>query len=101
MIHKFVRYKVKPERLAEAHEFVQEFVATVKEQETGTIYFAYQERNSFYFHHIMAFADAKAEESHRNSEHVKKLLAALYPICEEPPRFGDLKLLMGSREVEL
>ncbi|MFH2056017.1 MAG: antibiotic biosynthesis monooxygenase [bacterium] len=98
MIHKFARYKVKPEKLAEAQESVREFVATVNAQEPGTIYYAYQERNSFHFYHIMAFADAEAEKTHRNSTHLKKLMAGLYPICEEPPRFGDLKLLAGGEK---
>lgn len=99
MIHKIARYKVKPEKLAEAHEAIKEFVAAVKENEPGTLlYHAYQERNSFHFYHIMTFADSKAEEAHRNSEHTKKLVAELYPICDEPPRFGDLKLLASSDE---
>lgn len=99
MIHKIARYKVKPELLAEAHSFIREFVAAVKEKEPGTLsYNAYQERKSFYFFHVMTFADEQAEESHRNSEHLRKLIAALYPICEEPPRFGDLKLLASNSE---
>ncbi len=99
MIHKIARYKVKPELLAEAHAFIREFVAIVKEQEPGTLsYDAYQERKSFYFFHLMSFVDEQAEEAHRKSEHVKKLFAALYPICEEPPRFGDLKLLATNSD---
>jgi quinol monooxygenase YgiN len=99
MIHKIARYRVRPEKLAEAHQAITEFVAAVKSLEKDTIlYQAYQQRGSFDFFHIMCFSDNASEEAHRNSEHVRKFIAALYPICEEPPHFGDLRLLASNRE---
>jgi quinol monooxygenase YgiN len=97
MIYRVARYKVKPENLWEAHEAIKTLVEAVKEKEPGTISCeAFQERHAFQFIHVMTFRDAKAEEQHRESEHVREFVRALYPLCETPPVFNDLKLVAST-----
>ena len=38
----------------------------------------------------------RAEGAHRQSEHAKQFAAELYPKCEAPPIFSDLKMISGA-----
>ena len=92
MINIMVRYRVKKQKIAEVKKAIREFVRQVKKREKGTlIYESFQlDKHSTEFVHFMRFKDKKAEETHRKSEHVKKFVAVLYPVCEKKPIFIGL-----------
>ena len=72
------------------------FVAKVAD-EPGTLrYESFREADGVTYVHVMAFADDAAEKAHRETEHMKKFVADLYPRCEVQPVFADLKKISGA-----
>jgi len=87
-------YRVKKEKLKEVSEAVSEFVAAVREKETGTLFYeAYKGRGDVSFFHVMTFEDEAAEENHRMTPHMEAFVKKLYPGCEEEPGYVDLELI--------
>ena len=80
-IYKTARFQVRTESIKIAKTAIEIFIATIKENEPGTLYYtSWQERdNPGKFLHHFAFEDAEAETFHRNTEWVKAFTSALYP----------------------
>lgn len=98
-IYKTARFRVKPGSLARCRAAIEEFVAYIREHEPGTrLYLALQEkRDPESFLHLMIFADAGAEESHRTSPGVQKFVAILYPETVAGVDFTDFTEVAASR----
>ena len=96
-IHMLTLYRVKKEKVKEVREAVTEFVAAVRENEQGTLFYeAYQGRGDVSFFHLMTFEDEASEESHRETPHMEAFVQKLYPNCEEEPGFVDLDLIESN-----
>ena len=95
MINKMVTYKVKLESVDEAKMLVREFVENIKLNEEDTLlYRALQENDDpTRFIHFMSFADEFADKQHRNANYCEEFTTALYPLCEEEPKFTELSRL--------
>ena len=79
-LHMMALYRVKKERLSEVKDAVARFVAAVKENEPGTLFYeAYQGRGDLSFFHIMTFEDEASEEAHRQTPHMEAFAKELYP----------------------
>ena len=98
MIFKMARYTVRPERVTEIKNAIDDFVASIKENEPATFYETYQESDGPSFVHLMCFEDEEAEDAHRNPPHTNTFVDLLSSSCENPPIFIDLSLL-GSSEL--
>ena len=98
MLRKIVRYRVHRDKLEKVKEDVSEFVKAVSENEPQTVYEAYQADDTVSFFHMMTFPDANAERSHRVASYTMRFVAALYPNCDEPPAFADLRLIRSSKQ---
>jgi len=96
MKYRIARFKVRASQVAAAEKDVIEFVGKVAD-EPGTLrYESFREADGVSFIHFMAFADDSAEAAHKNTDHVKKFVAALHPRCEVQPTFTDLKMISGA-----
>lgn len=96
MRHRSARFRVRASEAAAAEKAIIAFVAKVAD-EPGTLrYESFREADGVSYLHLMAFADPKAEEAHRQSEHARQFAAELYTKCEAPPVFSDLKMISGA-----
>jgi len=96
MKYRIMRFRIRPSEVAAAERAIIEFISKVGD-EPGTLrYESFREADGVSFLHLMAFADEKAEEAHRQTEHGKKLAAALSAKCEVQPAFTDLKMVSGA-----
>lgn len=98
MIHKFGRFRVKKEKLADAVASIEEFVDNVARREGGVVmYRAFQDKDDpTRFTHYMIFRTKSAEDNHQKTAWMKAFVAALYPLCSEVPTFADLQVI-GER----
>lgn len=89
-VHLTASFRVRPEAVAAAVEATREFGAAVREHEPGTLEYRSLQRedDETVFLNVMAFADAAAEEAHRATEHVRRYVERLYPLCVEEPVFA-------------
>lgn len=90
MIHKMVRYTVRPDQIEAVELAIREFVRAVAENEPETVYRAYRRGGSRAFVHFMAFPDAEAEDRHRGAPYTRSFVEELYPRCEKEPEFEEL-----------
>ncbi|MCA1829284.1 MAG: antibiotic biosynthesis monooxygenase [Myxococcales bacterium] len=96
MRYRIARFKVRPSEVGAAEKAIIDFVAKVAD-EPGTLrYDSYREADGVSYVHFMTFADDAAEKEHRETDHVKKFVADLYPRCEVQPSFTDLKKISGA-----
>jgi autoinducer 2-degrading protein len=96
MRHRIARFKVRASEVGAAEKAIIEFVSKVAD-EPGTLrYESYREADGVTYVHFMTFADEAAEKAHRETDHVKKFVADLYPRCEVQPVFVDLKKISGA-----
>ena len=88
-----LKYTVKEDKLEEVKNAVKHFISEVKAHESDTlIYDAFHVKNNKNeFFHMMAFADEKAENDHRNTEHIDLLFDILYPNCLKKPELIELE----------
>lgn len=93
MIRKVARYVVKEEEVDNVKAVIEEFVSSIKNYESATVYHAYQADDGVTFFHVMAFPDEEAEETHRSADYTVRFADQLYPRCEETPVFNDLALV--------
>lgn len=99
MIYKIAEYKIREKVLAESLEDIQVFTKAIKGNEPDTLlYEAYQKDDGVSFIHFMVFKDAKAEEAHRETEHVNRFVEVLYPLCEEEPVFTDITKIASTND---
>jgi quinol monooxygenase YgiN len=89
--HMMTIYRVLDDKVDEVKTAVAEFVTTVKEKEPKTLYYeVFQGQGDVMFFHIMTFEDGVAEQSHRQTPHMKVFEQKLYPCCEEEPALVEL-----------
>ena len=88
MKHVVVPYTVKLESLEIVKHMVRKFISAIKENEPETLVYKslQQMEEPTKFIHIMTFSNSAAEEYHRQTEHCKEFVTALYPCCETKPR---------------
>ncbi len=96
MIRKIATYTVKRDQVDAVRVAVTEFVNAIARHEPASNYSAYQTDDGVSFVHIMAFTDEADEQAHRTAPHTEAFVAALYPHCEEPPVFTDLKMVAST-----
>src|SRR5262249_9234353 len=90
------RFRVRTAEVAAAERAIIAFVSKVAD-EPGTLrYESFREADGVSYLHLMGFADDAAEEAHRQTDHAKQFLAELYPKCEAPPIFSELKMISGA-----
>ena len=93
-IHMMAVYQVKPDKVDEVRPAVNEFIAAVRENEPGTLFYeSYKGKDDNSFFHLMTFENAVAEELHRQTPHMATFVQKLYPNCEEEPGFVELELV--------
>jgi quinol monooxygenase YgiN len=94
--YKVARFKVRASEVAKAEKAIIAFIGAVAD-EAGTLrYESFREADGVSYLHLMAFADDKAEAAHRNTEHMKKFVAVLHPLCEVQPSFSDVIKVSGA-----
>ncbi len=96
VIRKIAEYRVKLGKIGEAEQAIKAFVAAIAAEEPQTIYSAYRKDDGLSFIHFMAFPNQEAETTHQRAAYTLKFVEALYPNCEEQPRFTDLTLVHSS-----
>ena len=90
------RFRVRASEVAAVEKAIIAFVAKVAD-EPGTLrYESFRESDGVSYVHVMGFADEASEEAHRQTEHLKRFVAELYPKCEVEPVFMDLKMISGA-----
>ena len=88
---RLARFRVKSDHVAAAAVLIERFVAAIEREEPGTSrYESYRVHGDREHLHLMQFRDAAAQDAHRHTPHVQEFVAALYPLCDEPPTFVDL-----------
>ena len=93
---RIARFRVRASETAAAEKAIIAFVSKVAD-EPGTLrYESFREADGVSYVHLMAFADEAAEQSHKQTDHVKQFVAELYPKCEVQPVFTDLKMISGA-----
>src|SRR2546422_8537223 len=96
MKYRIARFRVRASEVAEAEKAIIAFVARVAD-EPGTLrYESFREADGVSYVHLMSFADNKAEAAHRDTDHVKKFVADLYPLCEVQLSFTDMTKASGA-----
>jgi len=96
MKYRTARFRVRASEVVAAERAIIAFVSKVAD-EPGTLrYESFREADGVSYLHFMSFADAAAEEAHRQSDHLKQFIADLYPRCEVQPVFTDLTMVSGA-----
>lgn len=92
-IHELARYEIRPEALEVCLAAIHEFVAYVRENESGALrYEVWQEKEQpTRFVHIFVWRDEEANRIHGESAAVKKFAGILYPNCLAPVEFIEYK----------
>jgi quinol monooxygenase YgiN len=98
-IHQTARFQVQEKHLAECIAAIEEFVAYVGANETGTLlYTSLQHQDDpTQFVHYFIFQDEAARNLHANSEAVKHFTDILYPRLVEPVEFSEYTLLASTQ----
>ncbi len=93
---RIARFRVRASEVAAAEKAIIAFVSKVAD-EPGTLrYESFREADGVSYVHLMAFADADAEEAHKTTDYLKQFVADLYPRCEAQPVFTDVKMVSGA-----
>jgi len=93
---RIARFRVRASEADAAEKAIIAFVSKVAD-EPGTLrYESFREADGVSYLHLMAFADAAAEEAHKETDHVKQFVADLHPKCEVQPVFTDLQMISGA-----
>jgi quinol monooxygenase YgiN len=96
-VHMMAIYQVKIDKVEEVRLAAAEFVAAVKENEPGTLFYeSYQGKGDLSFFHLMTFEDKVAEELHRKTPHMTAFELKLYPNCEDEPGVVELELVRSN-----
>jgi quinol monooxygenase YgiN len=90
-IHKTAAFSVRPEGAARAEAAIREFIDYIRANELGTrVYVSLRdEKDPARYLHVMEFADAAAEETHRASDAARRFTSALYPETVDGVVFTD------------
>jgi quinol monooxygenase YgiN len=90
-IHELARYEVRPESLERCIAAIHEFVAYVRENESGALrYEVWQDAtHPTRFVHIFVWKNTEANRIHGESAAVKRFADILYPNCLEPVEFVE------------
>ncbi len=93
--YRTAEYHVRADALGRCIEAIQEFVAYVRENEPGTLYYAavQSQDDPTHFLHFMGFEDDAAEKTHRSSEGVARFTDVLYPRTVEGVVFSTYELI--------
>jgi quinol monooxygenase YgiN len=90
------KFRVRPAEAAAAEKAIIAFVAKVAD-EPGTLrYESFREADGVSYLHLVGFADDAAQEAHERTEHLRRFVAELGPLCEVQPVFADLKMVSGA-----
>lgn len=94
MLHRLISFEVKDEYLENAETLIKSFLTKLKKEEPDTLlYRSLQDKKVLTkFVHYIIFRNQDAQESHRNSLHVKRFVEELYPLCKTIPVFNDLEI---------
>ena len=98
MVTRIAQYRIAPTARLEVEAAIRAFVAAVGQREPDTDYRAYALPDGVSFIHFMSFPTAAAEAAHRAAPYTLAFVEALYPRCEEPPRFTSIVDIMGAAD---
>lgn len=93
MVRIIARYRIKEGSLDEVLTALRSFMATVTVEEPETEYYAFRIANSLEFLHVMSFPDPSAQERHHNASYTLEFIDALYPNCEEMPKYSFIEIV--------
>jgi quinol monooxygenase YgiN len=92
-IHELARYEIRPDALQDVLGAIHEFVAYVRDHESGAMrYEVWQETaHPTRFVHLFVWRDEEANRIHGESQAVKKFAGILYPNCLAPVEFVEYR----------
>ena len=87
------RYQVKPKKIDQCKQAIQNLVEYVRENEKGTLYYIAKQEilNPYAFLHMMIFQDDIALTMHRSSEAAERFVNIVYPAAIDPIEFKEYK----------
>jgi quinol monooxygenase YgiN len=90
------KFRVRPAEAAAVEKAIIAFVAKVAD-EPGTLrYESFREADGVSYLQLVGFADDASQEAHERTEHLRRFVAELGPMCEVQPLFADLKMVSGA-----
>lgn len=93
MVHVIITFTIDPANSLETvKQIIKEFVVAIRQNEPNTLlYRSFQEvDNPYHFYHVMTFANAQAQQLHRNSSYCSSFVEKLYPLCSQSPEARSL-----------
>jgi quinol monooxygenase YgiN len=94
MLAKTARFTVHPDAREPCEAATREFVSALDSEPGTRVYVALRERGDpTRFLHVMVFDDEAADERHRQAEHTKRFVEALYPHTLEGVAFHDFTMI--------
>jgi quinol monooxygenase YgiN len=92
------RYKVKPESVEKCKQTIQEYLALLKQNEPGTLFYvvAQEKEDPTSFIHFGIYQDADAVDKHRNSPYVKHYADLLWAETLAPAIITDYVFLASN-----
>ena len=95
VVSRTVEYQVRAEEVEVVERAVRKFLDAIAREEPGTVYEAFQRPEQSSFIHFMVFPDGEAEQRHRDAAYTHRFVEVLYPRCESPPRFTEVRSMRG------
>lgn len=96
MVTRIAQFRIAPDARADVEAAIRAFVAAIRRMEPDTDYRAYGLPDGVSYIHFMSFSSDAAEAAHRAAPYTAAFVDALYPRCEEPPRFTSLTDITGA-----
>ncbi|MBX2874735.1 MAG: antibiotic biosynthesis monooxygenase [Saprospiraceae bacterium] len=93
MVHVIITFTIDPANSLEVvKQIIQEFIVAIRQNEPDTLlYRSFQEVDKpYHFYHIMTFANAEAQQLHRDSSYCSSFVKKLYPLCSQSPEARSL-----------
>lgn len=100
-IYQTARFRIRPESLPICQAAIKEFLAYIKANEPGTLYYiSLQEQDDpTSFIHYIVFRDDAGRQAHANSDAVKRFQDVLYPETLAPVEFMEY-VMVASKQAE-
>lgn len=101
-IHQTARFQVQVDELPACFTAIEEYVASVRTNEPGTLlYTSLQQKDDYtQFVHYFIFQDEAARDVHASSEAVKRFTDILYQRLVAPVEFTEYSLFASTQTTD-